>query len=170
MANSMWLCSWHNDVPNLTFNVKFQTAMQMEGSVIAPKKPRFLWLPFAHTLNSDIRLDLLINATIKIGIIQASFNPQNVHDQPVYYCITVLWPMRFMDLCSHWSSLDWHPTHENAGGWSQAPYQGSPKIKISACPLGNLYFSSTCLELFWTVAQSSLNGQKTVFYHTCLIY
>ena len=35
--------------------------------------------------------------------------------------------------------------------------QGSTKIKISACPLSNLHFSSTCLKLFW--AQSLVNGQ-----------
>ena len=28
--------------------------------------------------------------------------------------------------------------------------QGSPKIKISTCPLGNLFLSSSCLKLFWT--------------------
>ena len=42
--------------------------------------------------------------------------------------------------------------------------QSSTKIKIMACPLGNLYFSCTRLKLFWT--NPKFNGLN-IFYHAC---
>ena len=104
---------------------------------------------------------LILWVMVEIAIIGSDMQV-NVLESPGQQCFSysICRAVTPVECCPLWG---WALIKNNRALWCTqllCTSQGSTKIKILVCPLGNLHFSSTCLKLFWTSPKFSQQSNK----------